>query len=396
MSRHLVPGEDAWSGISAPHTTHHRTVRAQVQSVNEDNGFVTIGIGGMPSYGRYASVPWLWASFPTAGQAAWGRYMPFHDDTLKVSFDWDDTPHIVGYDVLAGGDGIADDKAGHPLLNKAVNSGQVLDFTRLESGEYDFMSVGGAYIRGYNTGQLLLSGGEVFVDIIRQQGLLRTQSTLHKQTTGGSTIRFGEVRRDGADGLETAAGPWNISGEAVEFDIDLGYHNGTARRKIARFAIGDLATDTSIDQRGGKERRAILDINDSSGTSSVFTFDVAADGSVSMTSSSTGDLSFDRDLTVSARKVTIKANDTVVPGKCHFGTITTGGALNGTELTNTMALPQSTVAASLATAISSFGAASGAPATHGEVAGVLSALLDYITALYNSISSATSTEVEIS
>jgi hypothetical protein len=246
--RQRVPGEKPNRGILDPHSVRNRTIRGVIDGINTDNGFASLTYDGLPSSGRCTSIPWLWASFPEEGVAAWGRYMPYTGDTLKIAFDYDETPHAIGYETRAGKMGIGDGRAGHPEINAAADSGAILQFTKLQSGEYDFMSAGGSYIYGSNTGELLLSGGDVSLDLVKFEDIIIGQSGLYNLRNDSSYVNFGNVRRfDDVTGIDSSIGAWNPTGINKELNININHISNNIQVNTARFGIGNLATDTTIE-----------------------------------------------------------------------------------------------------------------------------------------------------
>lgn len=216
--RRSVPGEKSVRDQADQRNVLNRTIRAQVTSVNHENGYVLITYESMPGGGKYATVPPLWMSFPEAniGGPAWGRYMPQQSDLIKVSFDYDDRPHVIGYDIVAGKVGVANNTFGWPQLHDQYKAGQsssdpkkakFAQFTPLNPGEYDFMSSGGAYIYGNNRGRLYLAGGSVSVALVKNDLRINQRAQLWYHVADDCELRFGQVRRVvTSDGLETAIG----------------------------------------------------------------------------------------------------------------------------------------------------------------------------------------------
>lgn len=282
--RLLNPGESVRPGdILNPGGVHNRTIRAFVDTCDSANGTVKLDQYGFPAVGREASLPWLWATFRSKNETAWGRYIPFDGDVLKVSFDYDDTPHIVGYDVIAG-DPTKSVGTGWAGLRKAQEEDQVPDFFTLNPGEFDFKSVGGAYIFGSDTGQLVLQGGGAEISIDKSSNEISADAKVHTENSGPSYIRFGEVRRPLPVVMtETPIGPWNPTLTAQEFEVSLQYSDGVLSHDVARFGIGNLATDLSVELANtGLPKMLAVELYDPTGTTQTFNFEADANGSVSM------------------------------------------------------------------------------------------------------------------
>jgi hypothetical protein len=238
------PGEKDVFSLIDQRAVKNRTLRAQVTAVNYENGVVTFNLDSSPAGGKVATVAPLWASFPMGGGAAWGRYMPQASDILKVSFDYDDSPRIVGYDIAAEKDGMTFGRVGWPALaslhNRAVgdpstkinvtdskgNTTQVSiakygQFVPLRPGEYDFMSSGGAYIHGDENGRLYLAGGTVSVSLVKNDQLIEQYSQCWNHHADDCIFRFGQVRRpDPVDTIDKTV-LLDQSGTFKEFSVRL-------------------------------------------------------------------------------------------------------------------------------------------------------------------------------
>lgn len=212
-----TPGEKGIGDLADQRNVLNRTIRAQVVDVNNDDGYVILNYEGLTGGGRYATVAPLWMSFPQVGGASWGRFMPQRSDLVKVSFDYDDRPHIVGFDVVASKDGVGDGGSGWPQINnlykaakanpdakiRANRGGREFDvsiaryaqFAPLNPGEFDFMSSGGSYVYGTNMGKLYLAGGSVSVALVKNDLLLASSAQLWAHKADDCDFRLGQVRR---------------------------------------------------------------------------------------------------------------------------------------------------------------------------------------------------------
>lgn len=250
--RHTIPGEKGIDGAFNNREVKNRILRAQISQVEPSNGFVTITYENMPSGGRYATVPPLWMSFPDpkiSSGPAWGRYMPQESDIVNVAFGYDDSAHIIGYDIVAGKDGIADNESGWPQLNTqyvaATNdadskNARFAQFIQLNPGEYDFMSSGGAYIYGNNRGRLYLAGGSVSISLLKNDMKLAMRAKLNTIDADDCQLRFGQVRR--VDQATQAENPINSNDSAKEFSVSLAT-SGDVKTPIAKLSLGDLYDD---------------------------------------------------------------------------------------------------------------------------------------------------------
>lgn len=233
--RRQVPGEKGPRDLINQQNVLNRTIRAQVTSVEPTQGYVILTYESLPGGGKYATVPPLWMSFPPSTSTngpAWGRYMPQQTDLVKVSFDYDDRPYIMGYDIIASKDDIGGSHFGWPALNdqyEAAHGNPDVDpdrakfaqFVPLNEGEYDFMSSGGAYIYGNNRGRLYLAGGSVSVSLIKNDLRISSRSQLWSHIADNCDFRFGQVRRtDPSTQLDTTVAT-DASGTYKEFMIDV-------------------------------------------------------------------------------------------------------------------------------------------------------------------------------
>lgn len=252
FGRRTVPGEASLSEQLDPNSPHDRVVRTQVSSVDHENGMAVVNYDGLPSGGRYITVPPLWISFPPDAASvgpAWGRYMPQPTDLIKVAFGHDNTPFGIGYDISAHREGVGDDFSGWPELNRLYQEAasnpsvqsdrrKFAQFIPLKPGEYDFMSSGGAYIYGNNRGRLYMAGGSVSVSLIKNELRMNTNAQLWLHTADECNLRFGQVRRvkDQTTGAEVAL----TDTAAREFKVEI----NRGSRKLAEVALGNVVSST--------------------------------------------------------------------------------------------------------------------------------------------------------
>jgi len=255
--RHYVPGDRSQHANIGRNHVFDRTIRAQITGVDSTNGYAIITYAGLPSGGKFATVAPLWLSVPNpiVGGPAWGRFMPQQSDVVKVAFDFDDTPRIVGFDVAAGKQGIADANAGWPqlndLYNDAVSTGSqarnpsMRQFTPLFPGEYDFMSSGGAYIYGNKRGRLYLAGGSVSVSVIKNEMRISMSAQLTSSVSETSEFKFGQVRRlDPTDQTEKTVAI-DAGGKFKEFRVKLQTATApSASLSLAKLQLGNVVTDS--------------------------------------------------------------------------------------------------------------------------------------------------------
>lgn len=236
----------------------NRTIRAQVRTVDADNGFVTLIYENMPGGGKFTTIQPLWMSFPDAkiGNPAWGRFIPQESDLVRISFDYDDRPVIVGHDISAQKAGVADGLTGWPAINeeykKAKDKGangpadkaKFAQFVPIKPGEYDFMSSGGAYIYGNNRGRLYLAGGNVSITLIKNDLRISQRSQLLSHTAESSELRFGQVRRNDTSSQLDKKVSSDSNGAFREFSVVLRKTiDEKTSQDLSTFKIGNVVAD---------------------------------------------------------------------------------------------------------------------------------------------------------
>jgi len=277
--------------VMSPDDVHDRTIRAQVSKVDAANGFVTLTYESWPAGGKYATVAPLWMSFPDpkVGGPAWGRFIPQESDIVKVSFDYSDEPRIVGYDVIAAKKNIADGYSGWPQLREQYEScvagtndkrPQFAKFTTINPGEYDFMSSGGAYIYGNDKGKLYMAGGHVSVTMLKGESKLILDALTEHHKSNDSEIRFGQVRRVGADGIDVKLAS-DTNGTLKEFNVSL--NTDTAKVPVATLKLGNVAGDTAVTMSSsGSPLRYSLETNQDGAATPTFSMNVDTAGNTEL------------------------------------------------------------------------------------------------------------------
>lgn len=274
-----------WNSIMDPQAVHNRTLRLWCMNVNSPEGYVRLKFDGMPGQGREANVPWLWASFPPPAVkggkifGAWGRYIPFEGDLFKVSFDYNDMMHIVGYDTKFSAPNTSAPGSGWGQITAAAVGDDPLllsQFRVLKSGEYDFMSIGGAYIFGSDKGLLHMEGGPAQLNLIKTTNSIDSIAQAYMHTAQAATILYGQVRRFNAAPSPFGVGyiamaPWNPDGSAIEHQIFLQklMVGVSVPVKVVRHAMGDVTTNPPLPLGGG-----IPEISTTTGSLKRFAFDV--------------------------------------------------------------------------------------------------------------------------
>ena len=291
-----------FSNIMNPNAVHNRTLRSYCTNVQSSEGYVRVKYDGLPSQGRPASIPWLWASFPEAAveggkrYGAWGRYIPFEGDLFKMTFDYNDKIHILGYDTKYYGSNTSANQCGWSQITESAAGDDPLllsQFRILNSGEYDFMSIGGAYVFGSNQGTLHLEGGPAQIDLDKSTNSISGLAQAWKLNAQLSTIRYGQVRRFSATpaGIgDIAIPPWNLpDGSYIEHQILLQNTLAGAAIPMVRHAIGNVTTNPvmgggipDISTTTGQVKRFALDIYDATGALQVYNDEVDMLGSQSI------------------------------------------------------------------------------------------------------------------
>lgn len=270
--RRDVIGERSVGDIIDQRGVLNRTIRAQVRTVDSDNGFVVLIYENMPSGGKYVTAAPLWMSFPDSkiGNPSWGRFMPQEGDLVRVSFDYNDRPIIVGYDIDAAKLGVADGHSGWPAINdeykKAAgdengdaSKAKFAQFTPIKPGEYDFMSNGGAYIYGNNQGRLYLAGGSVSVTLIKNDLRISQRAQLLSHTADDCELRFGQVRRiNSANNLDEKVSS-DSDGKFKEFGVVLKKTlEAGSSQDVATFKMGNVIDDSGSAQQSSASKDARL------------------------------------------------------------------------------------------------------------------------------------------
>lgn len=188
------PTPDELRGTTIPKSDAYRPVdkflgriqRATIVSVDTKGGTCTIAFESTPGQRTGVNIP---VGFLTLGAdgtrnlSAWSRYMPLVGDIVLVGFDSNGLPRIMGYDYISY-QTIAN-------LNVTDNFG----FNALQSGEFDMMSLGGAYIKGDVAGTLSLFGGIQSIRLDKKARQMNLTSSLVRSASDNSVFRQGVVRR---------------------------------------------------------------------------------------------------------------------------------------------------------------------------------------------------------
>jgi hypothetical protein len=253
--RRDIPGDKGLIGFSDQRNVLNRTIRANVNNVDAQNGVVMCSYESLVGGGKYVTAPPLWISFPKKGGPAWGRFMPQEGDIVRLSFDYDDRPTIVGYDVSAERAGVADGLTGWPVLNDNYNTAQTspnadnamfVQFAPINPGEYDFMSSGGAYIHGNKNGRLYMAGGTVSISMVKNDLRISTNAQLWSHSADNCELRFGQVRR--LNPVNQMDEPSDTTYKEFSVNLKKTVIAGTTNvvTNLSTFGLGDIVDETGI------------------------------------------------------------------------------------------------------------------------------------------------------
>ena len=194
-----------------------RTFTAQIKTVDCAAGTCKIRIIGSEEEVT-AQIP-LSGLSANAFRSSWQRYMPQKKEFVKVCFGPLNQCEIVGYSAFGEEPDptSADGRAGSPssfigayatmqkIATRPTPSDQegLGDFVQLKEGEWDMRTKGGAYVRGFDTGTLLLrAGGMVKLQLDKGRDEITSRGTLHGFCGDGTDNRFGEVKRPLGDATQ--------------------------------------------------------------------------------------------------------------------------------------------------------------------------------------------------
>lgn len=260
------PGPDTFRESA---TTLSRVIVGQIKSVTPEEGLVTVECASTQQAFRLA-IPMAGFS-PQLMTSSWQRYMPQRFDFVRIAFEPDNTPMIIGYhpfDESPGG--VAPRQGAYAGLarygkDNPNNVGSI--FRTLQEGEWDMRSSGGAYILGTRSGTLnLRAGGAASIRLSKSAKETVNQGLLFRSEQDGVKVRWGEVRREippgGAEvnlvepttGAPLAPNPGAVAGGANntfrEFSIDVGYVPAVAAPRLRYY---DFAAGTPTTALGAPE-----------------------------------------------------------------------------------------------------------------------------------------------
>jgi hypothetical protein len=260
MGRRAPPVEQHRGGLEDETVFNSRIAIAQIQHVDTLNGRVVIEYNGR-SQQDTLQIPLN--GFGIKGlKSSWQRYMPQGGEFVKVMFEADNTPHIIGY--AAYGEELQDGKrtgnyhaprnGGYGTVARIAksNRGLGLIFRELRPGEWDMRSSGGADIYGAADGTLSLAAGGGAQIILRKDAQEeRHRNLLSAWDLDGVTLKLGRTRRRlPGETNETDVAPNPASAPlAQEFSLRLAYKTppqGTPEIEIYKTEVGDVRSSLGL------------------------------------------------------------------------------------------------------------------------------------------------------
>ena len=290
-------GRDANPGESNVHqdTRDHarylsRVVLGQITDVIPQDGKVNASsfkeAGSQPM-----TIPPLWFSATPTNprdsksppKTAWGRYMPMGNELVEIGYRNDDTPCILGYNITATEE---ENRAGYPVFRKLQEQNAVgfAGFRRLKPGEFDFKSVGDAYMHGSAFGTMFIAGGQAFIRLDKQAYRIDSKASEYKFISDTSELRIGTVFRKlkVTDAVETAVPPTGISYKEFLVDLNDSIAGVAAPQSKMKIHGGDILTSANIQERSdsGAPLRFRMSIGDEANITEAFKLEIDALGNI--------------------------------------------------------------------------------------------------------------------
>jgi len=219
-------------------------------------------------------------------KTAWGRYIPLGSEHVEIGFRNDDTPYILGYNCTATED---EQRAGYPVFRNLQEQGAVgfAGFRRMKPGEYDFKSVGDAYIHGSAFGTLYLAGGQAFIKLDKQAYRIESKSAELHYTSDTSQLRLGTVFRKllPTDSAESAVPKGGSSYKEVLIDLNESIVGVAAPQSKFKLHAGDIllpefVNTPDINPVSGAPYRFRMDVGDVANVLSAFKLEIDALGNI--------------------------------------------------------------------------------------------------------------------
>lgn len=267
--RPLTPGEVSTQKlVKAEWEFKNRCYTAQIKTVDTSRGTCRVDIIGLQEECD-AQIPLNGLSANTF-RSSWQRYMPQSGEFVKVAFGPLNQVDLLGYSAYGEEpDPTSEDgRSGSP--NEFIGGYATMqkdgikrlngmgDFVELAEGEWDMRSKGGAYIRGFAQGQLVMrSGGSVTLRLDKGRDEIVTRTSTHNLGGDGVELLFGEVKvlqppQLGTQSLSDSlanAGPPPGTKVSKEYRLTIGKTtaNPLLPLKLAEFRAGRLVGALGID-----------------------------------------------------------------------------------------------------------------------------------------------------
>lgn len=203
--RRRPPGMQHRGGLQEERQVKNRVVIGQITSVDDADGAVTVTLQQTQEQVKVA-VPL--GGFAINGlRSSWMRYMPQEYEFVKIAYENDGTPLIVGYATFGEnfdpkterrGGGVAPRQSAYATARELArtNTNGMQIFRALRPGEWDMRSQGGAEIYGDRDGNLTLAGsGGAVIRLVKSRRELRGTADLHALSGTGIDFRIGDVKR---------------------------------------------------------------------------------------------------------------------------------------------------------------------------------------------------------
>jgi hypothetical protein len=322
--RDTNPGESDIYNQTRDHARYlSRVVSGQISDVTPGDGKVTVSslreAGSFPVtisplwFSATPSSPITAANPNPPPKTAWGRYMPMGNEHVEIGYHNDDTPYILGYNITATED---ESRAGYPALRKLQEQGAVgyAGFRRLKPGEFDFKSVGDAYMHGSAFGTMFIAGGQAFIRLDKQAYRIDSKASEYKFISDTSELRVGTVFRkvNPTDAVETAVPPTGTNISFKEFLVDLndsiaGFAAPQSKLKIHG---GDILTSTNTPElsSSGAPLRFRMSVGDVANATEAFKLEIDALGNIVWDQNITGL----NGLSMSMFKLELNTNSTIL------------------------------------------------------------------------------------
>jgi len=292
--RDYIPGEgDPYLGTRDHARYLSRICSGQIADVTANVG--KIKVITLKEQGSHpVTIPPLWFSAKSTNpndedapaKTAWGRYMPLGSEYVEIGFRNDDTPYVLGYNCTATGNR---DRAGYDYFKTLQEDGVVgfAGFRQLKPGEFDFKSVGDAYIHGSAFGTMFIAGGQAFIRLDKQKYRIESKSAELHFTSDTSQFRLGTVFRKllPTDPDENAVPKGGSSYKEILIDLNESISGIAAPQSKFKLHAGDILlpepTNTpDINPSTGAPYRVRMEAGDAANALAAFTLEIDALGNI--------------------------------------------------------------------------------------------------------------------